>query len=171
GKCGGGRAAGGWGGGVAMGREQVREGSNTLDVCTAFVGRDEVSDMTNVISRMRGQVDAPLVFDTTELPVLEAALERYGGKGIVNSINFEDGETPAEKRMALVRKFGQAVIALSIDEQGMAKQAEDKLRVTRRLVEFACGRYGLPRSDLLIDPLTFTIATGNEDDRKLGLWT
>ena len=165
------QASGDWDGCVAMGKEQAREASHALDVCTAYVGRDEVSDMREVISRMRGQVDAPLVIDSTELPVLESALELYGGKAVLNSINFEDGEGPAEKRMALARKHGSAVIALTIDEVGMAKTAEDKLRVARRLVDFACGRYGLPQSDLLIDPLTFTVCTGNEDDRKLGLWT
>ena len=165
------QAAGDWDGCVAMGREQVREGSNALDVCTAFVGRDEVAEMTAVVERLRGQVDSPLVINSTELPVLEAALELYGGKAVLNSINFEDGEAPATARMTLARKFGAAVIALTIDEAGMAKSREDKLRVTRRLVEFACGRFGLPVSDLLLDPLTFTICTGNEDDRKLALWT
>jgi len=160
-----------WDGCVAMGREQQREGSHTLDLCTAFVGRDEVADMTAVTTLMRGQVDAPLVFDSTEYPVLEVAFELYGGKGVLNSINFEDGEEAAEKRMALARKHGAAVIALTIDEDGMAKTADDKLRIARRLVDFACGRFGLPQSDLLIDPLTFTICTGNEDDRKLGVWT
>src|SRR5271156_2017529 len=105
-----------WEGCVEMAREQVREGSNTLDVCTAFVGRDEIADMTEVVSRLRGSVNAPLVIDSTELPVLEAALKLYGGKAILNSINFEDGETPAEKRMELARRFGTAVIALTIDE-------------------------------------------------------
>ncbi len=81
-----------WEGCVEMAREQVREGSNTLDVCTAFVGRDEIADMTEVVSRMRGAINAPLVIDSTELPVLEAALKLYGGKAILNSINFEDGE-------------------------------------------------------------------------------
>ncbi len=165
------QAAGDWDGCVAIGREQVREGSNALDVCTAFVGRDEVAEMTEVVTRLRGQVDSPLVVDSTELPVLEAALELYGGKAVLNSINFEDGEAPATARMTLARKFGAAVIALTIDETGMAKSRADKVRITRRLVEFACGRFGLPQSDLLIDPLTFTICTGNEDDRKLALWT
>ena len=103
--------------------------------------------------------------------MLETALELYGGKAVLNSINFEDGEAAATARMTLARKFGAAVIALTIDEAGMAKSREDKLRITRRLVEFACGRFGLPQSDLLLDPLTFTICTGNEDDRKLALWT
>ncbi len=160
-----------WDGCVAMGREQIAEGSNSLDVCTAFVGRDEVAEMDAVIRRFTSSVNAPLVIDSTEAVVLESALKLHGGKPILNSINFEDGEAPAEKRMSLARTFGTAVIALTIDETGMAKTPDRKLAVAERLVEFACTRYGLPQSDLLIDPLTFTIATGNEDDRKLGLWT
>ena len=111
------------------------------------------------------------MIDCTETPVIEAALKLHGGKPIINSINFEDGEGAATDRMILAKKFGAAVIALTIDEVGMAKTAEDKLRIARRLVEFACDKHGLPQSDLLIDPLTFTIGTGNEDDRKLGQWT
>ncbi|MBN9564203.1 MAG: methionine synthase [Alphaproteobacteria bacterium] len=162
---------GDWDGCVAIGREQIAEGSNSLDVCTAFVGRDEVAEMNEVIRRFTASVNAPLVIDSTETPVIEAALKLHGGKPIINSINFEDGEKHATDRLILARKFGAAVIALTIDEQGMAKTAEGKLAIARRLVDFACNRHGLPQSDLLIDPLTFTIATGNEDDRKLGQWT
>ncbi|WP_439817305.1 methionine synthase [Zavarzinia sp. CC-PAN008] len=165
------QAAGDWETCVAMGREQVKEASHALDLCTAYVGRDEIADMTEVLSRMRGSVTAPIVIDSTELPVLEAALELYGGKPVINSINFEDGEEPAEKRLHLARKFGAAVVALTIDEVGMAKTVEDKVRIAHRLHDFACNRHGLPASDLMFDPLTFTICTGNEDDRKLGLWT
>ncbi len=163
--------AGDWDGCVAIGREQVGEGSNSLDVCTAFVGRDEMAEMNEVIRRFTSSVNAPLVIDSTETPVIEAALKLHGGKPIINSINFEDGEQAAIDRLKLAKKFGAAVIALTIDEVGMAKTAEDKLRIATRLVEFACDKYGLPQSDLMIDPLTFTIATGNEDDRKLGQWT
>ena len=162
---------GDWDGCVAVGREQVAEGSNSLDVCTAFVGRDEVAEMNAVITRFTSSVNAPLVIDSTETNVIEAALKLHGGKPIINSINFEDGEKAAEERLLLARKFGTAVIALTIDETGMAKTADAKLAVARRLVAFACGTHGLPQSDLLIDPLTFTIATGNEDDRKLAQWT
>ncbi|MBR0673714.1 methionine synthase [Neoroseomonas soli] len=165
------QAAHDWDGCVAMGREQVQEGSNSLDICTAFVGRDELGEMSEVIRRFTSSVNAPLVIDSTETPVIEASLKLHGGKPIINSINFEDGEGHATDRMILAKKFGAGVIALTIDEVGMAKTAEDKLRIARRLVDFACNRHGLPQSDLLIDPLTFTIATGNEDDRKLGLWT
>ncbi|MCA1974408.1 MAG: dihydropteroate synthase, partial [Caenispirillum sp.] len=160
-----------WDGTVAMGRDQVKEGSHTLDVCTAFVGRDEISDMTNVITRMRGSVNAPLVVDSTETPVLEAALKLYGGKAIINSINFEDGEGHAAERLKLAKKYGAAVIALTIDEEGMAKTAEAKLAIAKRLYDFAVNQHGLPASDLMFDPLTFTICTGNDDDRRLGLET
>ena len=164
------QAAADWDACVAIGRTQVREGSHALDVCTAYVGRDETADMREVVTRLRGAVDSPLVFDSTELGVLESALELYGGKAVINSINFEDGEEPPAARLALAKKFGAAVIALTIDEPGMAKTAERKVEIARRLVAFA-EAHGLPRHDLLIDPLTFTICTGNEDDRRLGLET
>jgi 5-methyltetrahydrofolate--homocysteine methyltransferase len=160
-----------WDGCVSMGREQIGEGSNSLDVCTAFVGRDELHEMNEVIRRFTSSVKSPLVIDSTETPVIEAALKLHGGKPIINSINFEDGEKIAHDRLLLAKKFGAAVIALTIDEVGMAKTAEQKLATARRLVDFACNQHGLAQSDLLIDPLTFTIATGNEDDRKLGQWT
>lgn len=154
-----------------MAKEQVREMSHTLDICTAFVGRDEVRDMSEMITRLRGSITAPLVLDSTEFIVLEASLKLYGGKPIINSLNFEDGEAPAVKRMQLAKKFGAAVIALTIDEEGMAKTVGRKVEIAHRLYDFCCNKHGLPPSDLMIDPLTFTICTGNEDDRKLGLWT
>ncbi len=160
-----------WDACVAMGKAQVREGSHTLDICTAFVGRDEVADMTQVVRGMTSAVTAPLVFDSTELIVLEASMKLYGGKGILNSINFEDGEEAPADRLALAKKFGAAVIALTIDEDGMAKDADGKVRIAKRLYDFAVNKFGLSPSDLMFDPLTFTICTGNEDDRKLGIHT
>ena len=160
-----------WEGCVGMGREQVQDGSHALDLCTAFVGRNEHADMAQAVRSMATALTAPLVIDLTETPVIEMALKLYGGKAIINSINFEDGEHHANDRLILAKKFGCAVIALTIDEHGMAKTAAQKLKIAQRLVEFACDRHGLPQSDLLIDPLTFTIATGNEDDRRLGLET
>ena len=127
--------------------------------------------MTRVVDRLRGGVDAPLVIDSTDTAVIEAALKLLGGKAIINSINFEDGEDTAAARLKLARKYGAAVIALTIDEQGMAKDAEGKLRIARRLYDFACVRHGLPPADLMIDPLTFTVCTGNPDDRRLALET
>ncbi len=163
--------AGDWDGCVEMGREQEKDGAHALDICTAFVGRDEGADMTEVVSRMGAAVSVPLAFDSTESHVIETALKLYGGKPVINSITFEDGEEPAARRLELARRFGAGVIALTIDENGMAKETERKLEIARRLMDFACERHGLPPSDLLIDPLTFTICTGNEDDRKLALWT
>ena len=160
-----------WDACVEMGRDQAREGSHAIDVCTAFVGRDEVAEMNEVVSRMRGAVNVPRVIDSTELPVLESAMRLYGGKPLINSINFEDGEEPAAKRLQLAKQFGAGVIALTIDEDGMAKTAEDKLRIAKRLYEFAVDKFGLAPSDLLFDPLTFTICTGSEDDRLLGVHT
>ncbi len=160
-----------WDACVSLAKEQVNEGSHALDVCTAFVGRNENADMIAVLPRLMRAVSVPLVIDSTELNVLEEALALYGGKAILNSINFEDGEEPAAARLRLAKKFGCSVIALTIDEEGMAKTPERKLAIARRLYDFAVHQHGLKPGDLMIDPLTFTIATGNEDDRKLGLWT
>ena len=160
-----------WDACVAIGRDQQGEGSHCIDLCTAFVGRDETRDMHEMLSRLRGAVSMPVVIDSTELDVLESALKLYGGKAIINSINFEDGAAPAAARLRLARKYGAAVVALTIEESGMAKDADAKLAIAERLRDFACGQHGLPPSDLLVDPLTFTICTGNEDDRRLGLET
>ena len=159
-----------WDGMVGMGKTQVKGGSHAIDVCTAFVGRDEVRDMDELVRRLATAVHAPLVIDSTELPVMEAALKRIGGKPIVNSINLEDGEERLHKVCALCRTHGAAVIALTIDEEGMAKTPERKLAVARRIHDLAVAD-GLSPDDILFDPLTFTICTGNEDDRKLGAWT
>ncbi len=156
---------------VAMGREQVREGSHVLDLCTAYVGRDEVADMTGVVTRYRSDVAVPLMIDSTEAPVLAAALKLCGGRSIVNSINLEDGLERIERVLPMVKEHGSAVIALTIDEQGMAKKAEDKLRIARRIYDICTQHWGLRPEDLLFDVLTFTICTGNEDDRRLALET
>jgi 5-methyltetrahydrofolate--homocysteine methyltransferase len=163
--------AGNWDGTVAMGKNQARHGSHAIDVCNAFVGRDEVADMTEVVSRFRGAVNAPLVIDSTETPVIEAALKLVGGRAIINSINLEDGEGKCDTLCPLAKRHAAAVIALTIDEEGMARTAERKLEVAQRLYDIAVNRHGLDPADILFDPLTFTICTGNEDDRKLGLYT
>ncbi|MFQ5509285.1 MAG: methionine synthase [Leptospirillia bacterium] len=160
-----------WEGITRLGVEQARSGSHAVDVCVAYVGRPEAADMDEVIRRFTTGVDAPLMIDSTEVEVIETALKRAGGKCIINSINFEDGEAKAEAIMALARRFGAAVVALTIDEEGMAKTAAKKLAIARRLYEFAVERHGLPAADLIIDPLTFTVCTGMEDDRKLGIET
>ncbi len=156
---------------VAMGREQLAEGAHVVDLCTAYVGRDEVVDMCDAVKRFSTQVSAPLSIDSTEAPVLEAALALCGGRSLINSIHMEDGEERMARVLPLAKKFGAAVVALTIDEKGMAKERDEKVAVAERIVGLACRKWGLRPSDILIDPLTFTICTGNEDDRKLGLWT
>ncbi len=165
------QAAEDWDTCLSIALEQEREGSHALDVCTAYVGRNEVADMTAFLTRLRGSTTLPLVIDSTELPVLESALALYGGKAILNSINFEDGQDPAHARLKLVKAHGASVIALTIEEAGMAKTTEDKVRVAKRLIDFCVDEYDIPHHDILIDPLTFTICTGNEDDRPLGYYT
>ncbi len=156
---------------VAIARDQAAEGSHCIDLCTALVGEDETQAMNELVGRIGQAVTTPLVIDSTEHNVIADALARYGGKAILNSINFEDGEAPAAARLALARQYGAAVVALTIDEDGMARTASEKLRIARRLADFACERGGLPAADLLIDPLTFTICTGNDEDRRLGIET
>jgi 5-methyltetrahydrofolate--homocysteine methyltransferase len=156
---------------VRMAREQVAEGSHVLDLCVAYVGRDETKDLDGLVKRLRTDVRVPLMIDSTEPPVMERALELIGGRSILNSVNLEDGEPRCDRVFGLARRHGAAVVALTIDEEGMAKTADRKLAIARRLLEIASSRHGLAARDLLFDPLTFTICTGNEDDRKLGLET
>ncbi|MGB2985419.1 MAG: methionine synthase [Phycisphaerae bacterium] len=156
---------------VQMAREQVVHGSHLLDVCTAYVGRDEAQDMTKLLKRYVTDVTVPLVIDSTEVPVIEAALKLAGGKCIINSINLEDGEERLDKVCHLAKRHGAAVIALTIDEEGMAKTCDHKVEVARRIYDLATNRHGIRPGDLIFDPLTFTICTGNEDDRRLGLET
>ncbi len=159
-----------WDGMIAMAREQEREGAHMLDVCSAYVGRDEVRDMTTLIKRLNTEAQTPLVIDSTEYPVLEACLPLIAGRPIVNSINLEDGEEKMLAKVALIRKYGAAAVALTIDEKGMAKTAAHKLEVARRIYELAL-KEGMLAGDLIFDALTFTLSTGNEEDRRLGIET
>ena len=127
--------------------------------------------MTQVLKRFATQVALPLMIDTTQLDVLEAALNLVGGRAIINSVNLEDGEEKADRICELAREHGAALVALTIDEGGMAKSAEAKLAVARRIHDIAVGRHGLPAEALLFDALTFTIASGDEDSRKAGVAT
>ncbi|MCK5572817.1 MAG: homocysteine S-methyltransferase family protein, partial [Bacteroidetes bacterium] len=160
-----------WEGIVAMGREAVKEGAHMIDVCAAFVGRDEGRDMREIIGRFNTQVPLPIVIDSTELPVIEQALQLIGGKAIVNSINCEDGEERISQVVPLCKKYGAAVIALTIDERGMAKTASDKLEVARRIHDLVVHRYGMKAHDLILDALTFTLGSGDEEFRRAGLET
>src|SRR6185436_11847522 len=139
-----------------------------------FVGRNGVNDMTHVVSRYVRQVNVPLMLDSTQADVIEAGLKRAGGKCIVNSINLEDGEKRFDDICPLVKRYGGACVALTIDEDpqaGMAKTADRKLEIAARMHDLFTRKWGLDERDILFDPLTFTIATGNEDDRRLGLET
>ena len=163
-----------WDGLVSMAREEIKDGSHLLDVCVDFVGRDGVKDMSEVISRFVRQVNVPIMIDSTEAPVIEAALKRAGGKCIVNSINLEDGEKRFNVICPMLKRYGAACVALTIDEDpqaGMAKTAKRKLEIAERMHQLYTEKWDLDERDLMFDPLTFTIATGNEDDRKLGLDT
>jgi len=160
-----------WNGMLALAKDQVKAGSHALDICTALVGHDEKQDMQTFLSYCRGQVNSPLVIDSTDVNVIQAGLKLLGGKSIINSINFEAGEEKAAHILKLAKQFGAAVIALTIDEQGMAKSVEDKISIAKRLYDFAVNQCHLSPHDLLIDPLTFTICTGAQEDRELGMNT
>ncbi len=156
---------------VGMGKEQVRESAHILDVCVAYVGRDESKDMKELIFRYNTQITSPLMIDSTEPPVIEEALQRIGGKAIVNSINMEDGEERMEKVLPLCKKYGAAVVALTIDEQGMAKSVSRKMEIAKRIHQLATQKYGIREENILFDTLTFTLGSGDEEFRKAGIET
>jgi 5-methyltetrahydrofolate--homocysteine methyltransferase len=161
--------AGRWDECVAIARGQTRDGAHLLDVCIDYVGRDGVADMKEVVGRLATSSTLPLVLDSTEPAVLEAGLELVGGRAVVNSVNFEDGEGPGrrfDRIMPLVREHGAAVVALTIDEEGQARTVEHKVRVASRLIETLTKRWGMRVEDILVDCLTFPIATGQEETRR-----
>ncbi len=156
---------------VSMGKEQVREGAHVLDVCVAYVGRNEAKDMEEVIKRFNTQVSIPLMIDSTEYPVIEKALQMLGSRAIVNSINLEDGEERMERVLPLCKRYGAAVVALTIDEDGMAKTREKKFEIAKRIHDLAVNKYGMREEDLIFDTLTFTLGSGDEEFRKAGIET
>ncbi|MBK9797811.1 MAG: methionine synthase [Holophagaceae bacterium] len=164
-------AAEDWDGMITLAKEQQREGAHLLDLCVAYVGRDEVRDADELLSRLVSQITLPLMIDSTEFPVIERALQRSPGKCVINSINFEDGDAKARAILGLCKTYGAAVVALTIDERGMAKTREQKLEVARRLHALAVNEYGLDPGDLIIDPLTFTLGSGDEEFRKSAIET
>jgi 5-methyltetrahydrofolate--homocysteine methyltransferase len=155
-------------------RSQVRDGAHMIDVCIDYVGRDGVRDMNELVSRFATASTLPLVLDSTEPPVLQAGLELLGGRAVVNSVNYEDGDGPDSrmaKVMPMVREHGAAVVALTIDEEGQARTADWKVRVASRIIDDLVGNWGLRTSDILVDCLTFPIATGQEETRRDGIET
>ncbi len=156
---------------LQVARDQIKEGAHMLDICVAYVGRDEKKDMIEFVKRLNTQIQLPLMFDSTEYEVIEAALEHYAGRAVINSINLEDGEERISKILPLAKKFGAAVIALTIDEEGMAKTADKKLRIAKRIRDIAVSKYKLRESDLIFDPLTFTLGSGDEEFRRSAIET
>jgi 5-methyltetrahydrofolate--homocysteine methyltransferase len=145
-------------------RQQVNSGAHGLDVCVALTERaDEQATMRNVIKTLAPVVRVPLVIDTTEVEVMETALKNAPGRSLINSTNLESGRAKADKIFTLAKKYNAAVIALTIDEQGMAKTAERKLEVARRIYTLAVEEHGLSPADLVFDALTFTLATGDPE--------
>ncbi|MBQ1110795.1 methionine synthase [Streptomyces anulatus] len=159
---------------VEMARDQIREGAHMLDLCVDYVGRDGVADMAELAGRFATASTLPIVLDSTELPVLRAGLEKLGGRAVLNSVNYEDGDGP-ESRFAqvsaLASEHGAALIALTIDEEGQARTIEHKVAIAERLIEDLTTNWGIHESDILIDTLTFTICTGQEESRGDGIAT
>ncbi|MER7394090.1 methionine synthase [Streptomyces sp. NPDC000151] len=159
---------------VEMARDQIREGAHMLDLCVDYVGRDGVADMEELAGRFATASTLPIVLDSTEVPVIEAGLEKLGGRAVINSVNYEDGDGPESrfaKVTALAKEHGAALIALTIDEEGQARTPEHKVAIAERLIEDLTGNWGIHESDILIDTLTFTICTGQEESRKDGIAT
>ncbi|MFB8179364.1 methionine synthase [Streptomyces sp. NPDC055966] len=159
---------------VELAREQIREGAHLLDLCVDYVGRDGVADMDELAGRLATASTLPIVLDSTEVDVIRAGLEKLGGRAVINSVNYEDGDGP-ESRFAkvteLAREHGAALIALTIDEEGQARTPEKKVEIAERLIADLTGNWGIRESDILIDTLTFTICTGQEESRGDGIAT
>ena len=159
---------------VEIARDQIRDGAHMLDLSVDYVGRDGAADMSQLASRFATASTLPIVLDSTEPAVLKAGLEHLGGRCVINSVNYEDGDGPTSrfaKIMPLVKEHGASVIALTIDEEGQARDAEWKLRIARRLIVDLRVNWGMNVGDILIDCLTFPIATGQEETRKDGIET
>ncbi len=159
---------------VRIARDQQRDGAHVLDLCIDYVGRDGVEDMRKLAGLLATATTLPIMLDSTEPAVLHAGLEMLGGRCIINSVNYEDGDGPESRfarTMALVNRYGAAVVALTIDEEGQARTKEWKVRVADRLIRDLTENYGMDVGDILVDTLTFPIATGQEETRRDGIET
>ena len=159
---------------VEIARDQIRDGAHMLDLSVDYVGRDGAADMYEIASRFATASTLPIVLDSTEPNVIKAGLEALGGRCVINSVNYEDGDGPTSRFariMPLVKEHGASVVALTIDEEGQARTAEWKLRVARRLIEDLTNNWQMTTGDILIDALTFPIATGQEETRRDGIET
>ncbi|HZU23464.1 MAG TPA: vitamin B12 dependent-methionine synthase activation domain-containing protein, partial [Terriglobales bacterium] len=156
---------------LALSKRLVAEGSHMLDLCCAIVGEDEKGYMNGILEKVATRVPAPITVDSTEADVIEEALKRIPGKAIINSINLEDGEKRTARVLPAAKRYGAAVIALTIDEQGMALTADRKVAIAKRIYELATGKYGIRPSDLIFDALTLPISTGQDEYRTAGIET
>ncbi len=156
-----------WDGLVAMAREQVREGAHILDVNVDYVGRDGVRDMKELVSRVVTNATLPLMLDSTEWEKMEAGLKVAGGKCLLNSTNYEDGEPRFYQVLELAKKYGAGIVIGTIDEDGMARTADQKFAIAQRAYNAAVA-YGIPAEEIFFDTLALPISTGIEEDRKNG---
>ena len=156
---------------LALAKKLVNEGSHMLDLCCAIVGEDEKGYITSILEKIATRVPAPILVDSTEADVVEEALKRIPGRAIINSINLEDGEKRTSKVLPMAKRYGAAVIALTIDEDGMALTADKKVAIAHRIYDLATKKYGLDGTDLIFDALTLPISTGQEEYRTAGMET
>ena len=159
---------------IEIARDQIRDGAHLLDLCIDYVGRDGTADMREIAGRLATASTLPIVLDSTEPAVLRAGLEMLGGRAVINSVNYEDGDGPESRIsriMPMVVEHGAGVVALTIDEEGQARTADWKVAVADRLIRDLTGRWGMNVGDILVDTLTFPIATGQEETRRDGIET
>ena len=156
---------------LALAKRLANEGSHMLDLCCAIVGEDEKGYISSILEKIATRVPAPILVDSTEADVVEEALKRIPGKAIINSINLEDGEKRTSKVLPMAKRYGAAVIALTIDEDGMALTAEKKVAIAKRIFDLATKKYGIRPVDLIFDALTLPISTGQEEYRTAGMET
>ncbi|MGH9513756.1 MAG: methionine synthase [Terriglobales bacterium] len=156
---------------LALAKKLVTEGSHMLDLCCAIVGEDEKDYITSILEKVATRVPAPILVDSTEADVVEEALKRIPGKAIINSINLEDGEKRTSKVLPMAKRYGAAVIALTIDEDGMALTADKKTAIAKRIYDLATEKYGIRPVDIIFDALTLPISTGQDEYRTAGIET
>jgi 5-methyltetrahydrofolate--homocysteine methyltransferase len=156
---------------LALAKKLVNDGSHMLDLCCAIVGEDEKGYITSILEKIATRVPAPILVDSTEADVVEEALKRIPGRAIINSINLEDGEKRTSKVLPMAKRYGAAVIALTIDEEGMALTTDKKVAIAHRIHDLAVDKYGLDSTDLIFDALTLPISTGQEEYRTAGIET
>ncbi|SFV62053.1 5-methyltetrahydrofolate--homocysteine methyltransferase [hydrothermal vent metagenome] len=156
---------------LTVGQAQVRDGAHCLDVNVEFAGRDGAKDMRAIMELYNQKIPLPLMPDATRVNTMEEALKCIGGKPIINSVNLEDGEEKLDAICGLAKKYGSALVCLTIDETGMAKTTKDKLAQAERMYDLAVNRHGIDPRNLIFDLLTFTVGSGDEEYRDAAIQT